>query len=263
MRAAPGLLAALAALVAAAPGALSAVAGVAEVAVVDPGGNDATAPQVQYRTDPGERSVLTIAGSYDTGSVVIRFTETGAPLRAGDVCVQENPIRVRCPFEDEGLDVLTGDGADRVRGSRVPNMPVRVQTGAGRDRVTGVSGDVLGGPDADSLKAGDAITRLSGEQGEDMLRGGSDADTLGGGDGDDVLFGGDGIDRLYGDDGDDRLSGGEGRNMLYGGRGQDRIEARNRRRDRVYCGPGRDVAEVDRGDRVRDCERVLRPDRRR
>jgi len=63
---------------------------------------------------------------------------------------------------------------------------------------------------------------------------------------------------LSGGAGNDRLRGGRGRNHLSGGAGKDTVNARNRQRDRVDCGPGRDRASVDRSDRVRRCERVRR-----
>jgi Ca2+-binding RTX toxin-like protein len=46
--------------------------------------------------------------------------------------------------------------------------------------------------------------------------------------------------------------------VLDGGAGNDRISARDGERDRVRCGPGRDTAIVDRGDRVKGCEVVKR-----
>lgn len=57
------------------------------------------------------------------------------------------------------------------------------------------------------------------------------------------------------------LTGGSGRNVYSGGAGRDTIMARNRARDTTDCGPGRDVAIVDRNDRVKRCETVRRPRR--
>ena len=54
------------------------------------------------------------------------------------------------------------------------------------------------------------------------------------------------------------LTGGRGRNSYAAGPGRDAINARNGRRERIDCGPGRDKARVDRSDRVRRCERVSR-----
>ena len=70
--------------------------------------------------------------------------------------------------------------------------------------------------------------------------------------------GGAGNDKLDGGSGNDRLSGGRGRNRYAAGAGKDTVNARNRKRERVDCGPGRDKATVDRSDRVRRCERVKR-----
>jgi hypothetical protein len=55
-----------------------------------------------------------------------------------------------------------------------------------------------------------------------------------------------------------RLQGTRGRDRLRGTRWRDRIDARDRSRDVVDCGRGRDVAIVDRRDVVRRCETVRR-----
>jgi Ca2+-binding RTX toxin-like protein len=94
----------------------------------------------------------------------------------------------------------------------------------------------------------------------DVLWGTRRADVLLGGRGNDRLSGGAGNDRLSGGAGNDRLVGGPGRDRLDGGAGRDTLDAHDRASgDIVTCGPGRDVAIVNRGDRVaRDCERVVR-----
>jgi hypothetical protein len=91
--------------------------------------------------------------------------------------------------------------------------------------------------------------RIAGTTGNDLLYGRGGNDMLVGGRGNDVLYGGLGNDALYGGPGTDRL---------YGGPGRDQLHARDGRRDTVDCGPGRDVAWVDRVDRVSGCERVIR-----
>jgi hypothetical protein len=123
---------------------------------------------------------------------------------------------------------------------------------AARDIIFG-----LGGPD-----------RLDGRAGNDCLYGDAGADVLGGGAGADRLFGGADADRLTGGAGNDRLSGaaggdtltgGGGSDTISGGAGADVVRARDRRRDTIACGPGRDRVTADRVDRVaRDCERVAR-----
>ena len=94
------------------------------------------------------------------------------------------------------------------------------------------------------------------------------ADVVYGYGGDDRIWGYRGSDRLYAgadDDrvdgglGDDRIDGALGSDVLLGGPGNDTLLAKDGYRDTLDCGPGRDVAAVDRRDRViRNCERVLR-----
>ena len=139
-----------------------------------------------------------------------------------------------------GDDCLFGDaGADRISG------------GPDRDRLEGGSGDdiMLGDSEDDGLEGG---------AGRDRMSGGAGADGLVGGAGADLLFGGADVDILAGGSGNDRLSAGGGRNRLSGGSGRDVLRAVNGNVDRVNCGPGRDVARVDRRDRVSGCERVVR-----
>ena len=175
-----------------------------------------------------------------------------------------------------GIDHLSGDaGEDEIDGD------------AGRDRIEGGAGaDHLGGGDDDDrISGGSGDDRLSGDRlfedegdftdffeageragddtllggaGRDVLDGGKGEDALSGGSGRDSLDGGDGRDRLSGGSGRDRLSGGGGADRVYGGAGDDRVYARDRSRDVVRCGSGRDVAIVDRRDAVIGCERVRR-----
>jgi Tol biopolymer transport system component len=55
--------------------------------------------------------------------------------------------------------------------------------------------------------------------------------------------------------GNDQIDGREGPDLIVAGTGNDRIAARDGTRDRIVCGPGRDVVVADRRDLVaRDCE---------
>lgn len=123
---------------------------------------------------------------------------------------------------------------------------------AARDIMFGLAGsDALTGAGGDDC--------LYGEAGGDRLTGGAGADRLFGGAGADRLSGGSGNDRLTGAGGNDRLTGGSGTDRFSAGAGADRISARDRRRETITCGSGRDVVVADRVDRVaRDCERVSR-----
>jgi hypothetical protein len=135
------------------------------------------------------------------------------------------------------------------------------------DTRTGTAGSdvIFGRAGSDLLSGLGGSDCLYGEAGNDRLSGGSGADRLFGGPGADRLDGGSGNDRLAGAAGNDRLTDRSGRDNLSGGAGNDTIDARDssgagrRVADTVRCGAGRDVASVDRRDRVsRDCERVRR-----
>ena len=100
---------------------------------------------------------------------------------------------------------------------------------------------------------------LTGTSKANTLRGGSAADRLSGLGGNDRLFGLGGNDRLLGGSGNDRLVGGSGRDVLLGGSGNDTIEARDKTRDTIDCGTGRDIVIADRIDTVaRNCDVVRR-----
>src|SRR5580765_2131581 len=130
-----------------------------------------------------------------------------------------------------------------------------------RDVITGFRGkdQILGGSATDLLYEG---------PGDDVIRGGpylvDSGDVIDGGPGDDILHGGRAEasdhgtdDVLFGRSGADVLSGGPGRDLFRGGGGPDTIHARDGERDVISCGRGRDVALVDKFDRVaRDCEYV-------
>ena len=107
---------------------------------------------------------------------------------------------------------------------------------SGRDNVTGSAR-------ADVLRGYAGSDRLSGRGGGDLLFGGSGRDRLHGGAGNDTLRGGANGDRLVG---------GSGRDVLRGGSGPDAIRARDGRRDRIACGPGRDRATLDSHDVILD-----------
>jgi Ca2+-binding RTX toxin-like protein len=64
---------------------------------------------------------------------------------------------------------------------------------------------------------------------------------------------------LSGGAGGDLVNSGSGRDRVAAGTGNDRVLARDHAADTIDCGPGRDVAIVDRVDRTRSCEQVRRP----
>lgn len=165
--------------------------------------------------------------------------------------------------------MVRSDGAVHDLGlSTSPTGPLRYipmahepgQSRSERDLLLGRDGDGLldGGVGDDHLEGENGDDRLLGRGGDDDLYGRKGNDLLSGGAGDDRLEGGRGSDLLRGGDGRDVLNGGLGADVLTGGEGNDRSTARGGGRDRVDCGPGRDVAIVDRADLVRRCERVER-----
>lgn len=128
---------------------------------------------------------------------------------------------------------------------------------AGDDRICGLGGDdVIMGLAGDDTLFGD---RCGAAAADGMAAATGDGDdSINGGVGNDRLYGSGGADRLRGGPGNDRLVGGSGRDRLDGGSGRDRIRARDRARDTVICGKGRDTVVADARDRLRGCERVRR-----
>jgi Ca2+-binding RTX toxin-like protein len=160
---------------------------------------------------------------------------TGGRLEAGD-----DTLRGRA-----GDDVLVGgEGDDSLDGGPgndtafysapgrgAPNSPLRaVRASLAAGTATGVGTDTLAN-----------LENLTGTVKNDVLIGDGGANRLKGGFGKDRLFGGAGGDLLFGGQKADRLRGGAGGDELF---------ARDRRRDRVGGGPGRDVGHVDPIDRV-------------
>jgi Ca2+-binding RTX toxin-like protein len=148
---------------------------------------------------------------------------------------------------------------------------------AGSGGPGGAGGDYGPGDPTRPAGSGGCATAFVGTDGPDTLAGSEGGDVvfgLGAGDGirgrggHDCLIGGSGNDVLRGEAGSDRLTGGRGADTLVGGPGvnvydagpgNDSVDARNGRRELVRCGTGRDLARVDRNDRVSGCERVIRP----
>jgi len=180
--------------------------------------------------------------------------DTGAPL-TGRCRVARSGGRF-CRGEFDGVDVLLGDGDDRLEHSTAGGG---VEGGPGDDdiRVTAAIYRLTGGPGADRLDAtgaltatvsyddhtegvtvrldgladdgaageGDnvlgAVTGLTGGSGADRLEAGLTSSGLFGGDGKDSLVGSPERDTLSGGDGDDELLAGDGDDFLIGAGGAD------------------------------------------
>jgi Ca2+-binding RTX toxin-like protein len=152
------------------------------------------------------------------------------------------------PVATAGNDVLNGDAG--------PNVLCGL---GGNDTLNGLAGnDTLFG-DACGAKNRAVPYAAAVKGGNDKLGGGDGNDKLYGAGGNDTLSGGKGNDKLFGGRGNDKLNGGPGVNGYSGGSGNDKINARNRKKETVNCGSGKkDVATVDKKDKVRGCERVKR-----
>jgi Ca2+-binding RTX toxin-like protein len=98
-----------------------------------------------------------------------------------------------------------------------------------------------------------------GTSGPDFLRGTPADDSYCALAGPDRLLGKGGNDSLWGGPGTDSINGGIGHDRIFGGGENDTILARDTKIDIVDCGGGRDLAVVDRVDRVAgNCENVRR-----
>lgn len=168
---------------------------------------------------------------------------------AGDTIVVRNSVR-----GGPGDDTLTGGGLSGGPG----NDTIRVGAstsgwldgGGGDDRLIGGSARDQG----DYLYAGRGNDTLIGLAGCDVLYGGGGNDIIIGGEGSDRASGNNGSDLLYGGRGADAIYGGASRDRLFGGVGRDFLFARDLRSDRLDGGPGRDRAQINRGDIVRRTE---------
>jgi RTX calcium-binding nonapeptide repeat (4 copies) len=187
-------------------------------------------------------------GTYPTGDrpvslAAFRFNQSFGPdlaivnRRSGDLTVLLRHVDGSCRGREAQREYGT-DGPDHLSG-----------LGQGANETKGFGGD-------DRLGGGTGGDCLSGGPGEDVIRGGSQGDLIDGGAGDDELYG----EGLFGGalrGGDDTIVGGPGRDRIEAGPGADQILARDREPDRIDCGRGRDLATVDRFDKVTECERVL------
>jgi Ca2+-binding RTX toxin-like protein len=97
--------------------------------------------------------------------------------------------------------------------------------------------------------------RLYGYAGDDGISGGGGQDTIRGGQGNDGLFGDPGRDKIYGGPGRETIYATEGGDTVYAGPGNDGVYAQDGKRDIIFCGSGRDFADVDiLRDDIKNCE---------
>ena len=126
------------------------------------------------------------------------------------------------------------------------------------------------GPQSTQVPVGASVRpcTVTGTPGRDRLRGSERGDSIYGRGGADVIHARAGPDIVDGGSGDDLIDAGSGTDVVGGGSGadhiatglnDDRIFARDKRRDAISCGGGRDAVVADRVDHIdRDCEKVRR-----
>jgi uncharacterized repeat protein (TIGR01451 family) len=213
----------------------------------------------------------------------IKVTSTGPPLDATWPVVTDTlPAGTRLLRTSSSQGSCTGQrtivcalGRLANGGSATESVRVRVDKSRGTTSNTAV----VKSPRPEAVHTDDRATlrtRISPSDGNDKITGTHGPDMRCGLLGNDTIRGLGGNDRLYGDGcgrvkgkggndtliggpGDDVLVGGGGRNVIMGGPGNDTVLARNGQRDSIDCGAGsKDVAKVDKHDRVKHCERVVR-----
>jgi CSLREA domain-containing protein len=189
---------------------------------------------------------------------------TPLPGPAPQFCLGKQVILTKGGDADEKL---TGTGTDD-----------GIIAGGGQDQLLGLSGDdclfgqtgndkVLGGPgndnangdrDDDTVKGDDGADSVRGQSGNDRVFGGAGDDPkVTGGAGEDFVKGGAGDDFVKGDGGNDTLVPGGGEDFVHAGGGADTIIAADGDKDKIICGTGKDVANVDPIDDVdKDCNTV-------
>ncbi len=229
---------------------------------------DAAAPvggTVSWRLRVDDKTLQPVSGVYIDVVLPPGHAYAGGSSDRGAGCMSTGPSRLRCSLDflnaaapaasviltttvqSAGTHVLMAsagfDGSDPTPADNVLSLqqvtaaPVRAPASPAPPR---------------------GVVRL-GTQREESLVGGPGDDLLRGFGGGDHLHGLAGNDRLYGGAGDDVIVGGAGTDRLVGGAGNDILVARDGRRDAIACGPGRDLVEAGRDDRIGvGCERVVR-----
>jgi Ca2+-binding RTX toxin-like protein len=195
---------------------------------------------------PTVTSIDTIAISGSTGasfSIDLR----GGPFVPGAEVEGDGSSEIEFTADLEAADV-------EVRGTGAAEVITAGQTPGGP--AVDLNADEAE-PDADLTFTGSgASLSIAGKGGADSIAGDGGSGFTRGFRGDFEAAAGAGADLLVGTTGGDALKAGGGADTLRGLGGGDSIYARDSTVDRIACGPGSDLATVDREDRARGCERV-------
>jgi hypothetical protein len=217
--------------------------------------------------------LMPLAGLED--SIPIHVTENGWPTAPNrSYAEQERALRemILAVYDFREVYNVTDYRWFTLRDSNSSDPNFQQQYGLMRDDYTpkpafGAYRELIAllGVGAPGLPGGDCAVRIRGTAKRDVLVGSAAGDEIDGArgrdriralEGNDCLDGGGGRDRVGGNAGTDHVRGGGGHDRLSGGHGDDVLNSRAGGRDVVRCGPGRDIARVDRRDAVRGCERV-------
>src|SRR5262245_59397520 len=142
--------------------------------------------QLAYYAGVGEANDLQIANSARTMTI----TDAGAPISAGNGCVQVDVDEVSC-FPVDRADFVLADLDDKATLTEGA-FEIHLLGGSGGDELSlcaACRGTVTGGPGDDTLAGGGSGSWLFGETGDDTITGGEAGDRIFGGAGSDTLSG--------------------------------------------------------------------------
>jgi Ca2+-binding RTX toxin-like protein len=213
-----------------------------------------------------------ISGTPSAASPDTAYTVTMTDLAGAATAVVNIKVDAVTPPPVPPKALLPGACANVAAGTAGPNvltgtlMGDLIRGGAGNDRISGLAGadclfgqagadTLLGGAGKDKLDGGTGNDKLDGGAGNDKLTGGAGKDKLTAGAGADTLSGGAGVDNLSGGAGADTLTGGTGKDTFSAGAGNDVVNSRDRVKETVNCGKGKDRVKADKKDRLIGCEK--------
>lgn len=230
---------------------------------------DAVAQTVTFGIGEVARTVsipITDDGADEPAETFTISVSNPMPATAGDLLPPTTATATI--VDDDGPPPADRDGDGLADGSdNCPNVPNADQADGDGDGIGKACDVTESTPAAPVLKDGACANTKRGTSADDALPGTDKGDKLlglGGDDGlvglkgDDCLDGGSGDDFLSGGPGKDKLTGGKGSNTISGGTGNDTVKAKNRKRDVVNCGKGKDTVTADRVDKLKGCEKVKR-----
>ncbi len=221
-------------------------AGAAVVQVDLHSGDAGPGAAVSYFGAPGEVNWVSARVEVSASGPITRFVEGQAVILPGPGCHAEStPDQVACPTPPDakttGLSIYLGDHHDRFSLSAESGLEFSsvVFGRGGADEIYGAK-RIFGGPGRDSLGAGATVGDTQGPLGVHVS-------------------GGPHSDVIYGGRRADFINAGKGADDVDAGAGDDHLIAENGDTDgSLRCGPGKDLAELDRYDLPIGCETVDR-----